>query len=112
MSARTRPGHPRSRGLVHRGTGHDFIAHFQRHAAPAGASALHVGTIDKIADADHRTDSVVGEPLQVVDEVLAREHLLRHPAVGEILKAEMAVEIDERRHDGLAGKIDARAARG
>src|SRR5204863_615028 len=93
--------------LVHCSARHDFIAYFQRHAAPTRSASFHIGAIDKIADADNRADSVIGKTLQMIDQVLAREHLLRHPAVRDVLVAEMAVQIDQRRHYGLAGEIDA-----
>ena len=52
----------------------------------------------------------IGKPLQMIDQVLAGEALLGHHPFGEILKTEMAMHIDQRRHHRLAGEIDARGA--
>ena len=71
---------------------------------------LHVGAVDQIADADGGADAVIGEPLHVIDQVLAGERLLRHRPFGNVLESEVAVQVDHRRHHGLAGEIDARGA--
>ena len=42
-------------------------------------------------------ESVVGEALQMVDQILAREIFLRHRAVDIVLESDVAVEIDLRR---------------
>src|SRR5258708_4632094 len=65
----------------------------------------HVG-----AGADGRRDAVIGVSLQVVDVVLADEVRLRQLAGDGIEESGMAVRIDDRRHHGLAGEIDARRA--
>ncbi|OLC44222.1 MAG: hypothetical protein AUH43_19200 [Acidobacteria bacterium 13_1_40CM_65_14] len=65
----------------------------------------HVG-----AGADDGGKSVIGVPTQVVENVLPVEVLLRHRAVALLEEAEMAVDIDHRRHDGLPRQIDARGA--
>jgi hypothetical protein len=46
----------------------------------------------------------------VVDVVLAGEIRLRHLSGDGIDEAGMAMRVDDRRHDGLAGEIDARRA--
>ncbi len=84
----------------------------QHYIAPAGAPALHVGAIDEVADADHSADAVEGETPEMVDEVFAGKGLLRHRAGGDVLKSEMAVEVDQRGHHGLAGEIDVSGACG
>ena len=69
--------------------------------------AVEIRTIDQVADADGCADSEVRETLQMIDEILAGEILLRHRPVPVVLVADMAVKIDLRRHDGLAREIDA-----
>ncbi len=46
----------------------------------------------------------------MIDVVLAREIRLRHLSGDGIDEAGVAVRIDDRRNDGLAGEIDARRA--
>jgi hypothetical protein len=47
---------------------------------------MHIRTADEIADTDDCTDAVVGKQLQVVDEVVACVHLLRHRSFGDVLE--------------------------
>src|SRR5438093_4554764 len=62
--------------------------------------------MEQVANADHGAESVVGETLQMVDEILAREVLLCHCPIDVVLISDVAVQIDLRRHHGLAGQID------
>ena len=64
LGARARPRHAGAGGPEQRRARDHFLAHPQRHVAPAGAAALHVGAVHQIADADDRADTVIGEPLQ------------------------------------------------
>ena len=105
-----RPRDARTRRAKQRRAGIDLVAHAQRHVAPVGPAAVQIGTIHQIADADHRAEAVVGQALQMVDQILAREILLRHRAVPIVLIADVAVEVDLGRHHGLAGQVDARCA--
>ena len=57
-----------------------------------------------------RGDPVVGVPLQVIDVVLSGEVRLRESSGDGIEESQMAVGVDNRRHDGLASQIDARRA--
>ena len=75
--ARARPGHAGACGLEQRRARNDLVAHAQRHVAPAGAAALHVGAVDEIADAHDRANPVIGEPLEMV--VIDRARLSNHP---------------------------------
>lgn len=67
---------------------------------------MQVGAILQVADADHRAESVPGEALEMIDQVLARVIFLRHRAVDIVLEADMAVEIDLAGHDGFASQVD------
>ena len=71
-------------------------------------AAVQVRTIDEVANADDRAEPVVRETLQMVDEVLAREILLRHRPVKVVLVPDVPMEINLRRHDAFARQIDAR----
>ena len=71
---------------------------------------MHIGTADKVTDTDDCADAVIRETLEVSDEILARKCFLRHRALGNILEAEMTVQIDHCGHDGLAGQIDAHSS--
>jgi hypothetical protein len=73
---------------------------------------VEIRTIDEITDANSRADAVVGETLQVIDEILSSEILLRHRPVPVVLVADVAVKVDLRRHDGLACQIDVRGSCG
>ena len=86
------------------------VPHAQRHVAPTRPAAVQIRPVDEVADADDRTEPVVGETLQMVDEILAREVLLGHRAVHIVLVSDVAVEIDLGRHDRLARQGDARRA--
>ena len=66
--------------------------------------------VDEVADADDGADAVIGQPLQMIDQVLACEGLLRHRAGRDVLVAEMAMEVGHCRHHGLAGEVDASSA--
>ena len=66
---------------------------------------MQIGSIDQVADADGRAEPVIREPLKMIDEILAREILLRHRAVPIVLIAKVTVEIDLRRHHRLTGQI-------
>ena len=68
---------------------------------------MHVGAVDEIADPDRGADAVEREALEMIDQVGAGEGLLRHRPGGNILEAEMAVHVDQRRHHRLAGEVDA-----
>ena len=46
----------------------------------------------------------------MVDEILAREVFLCHRSIPIVLISEVAVKIDFRRHDCLAGQVDAGGA--
>ena len=66
----------------------------------------------QIANADDRADTVIGKALQMVDKIVAGEHLLRHRAGGHVLIADVAMQINHGRHHRLAGESDARCAGG
>ena len=82
------------------------------HVAPILAAAVKIGAADEIGDAHYRADSVIGEALQMIDQVLAREGRLRHGVVGYVLKSEMTVEIDQCGHHGFAREVDVSGAGG
>jgi hypothetical protein len=73
---------------------------------------MKVGALDEIADAHSGAHAVIGEALQVVDQIFARVGRLRHRPVGNVLEADMAVQVDQRRHHGLAGEVHTRRAGG
>ncbi len=77
----------------------DFGAQFVRQLSHVGAGA------------DGRRDAVVGVALQVIDVVLAGKVRLRQLSRDSVEEPGVAVRIDDRRHHGLAGQIDARRAR-
>jgi hypothetical protein len=68
-----------------------------------GSAAVQVRAVHEIADADHSTDAVVRETLQVIDEILAGEIFLRHRAVEIVLISDVTVEIDLVGNDCLSG---------
>ena len=109
MGARSGPGDPRARRAKQRRIGDDLFPHLQRHVAPIRPAAMQIGTVFQIADADDRADTVVGESLQMVDEILARVEFLGHGSFRYVLESDVAVEIDHRGHDGLARQIDVRS---
>jgi len=43
----------------------------QRRIAPFGPAAMHVRSLDEVADAHHRTDTDKGEPLQMIESPIA-----------------------------------------
>ena len=96
--------------LKQRGARDDLVPHSQRHVAPLGPAAVQIRTVHQIADADRGADPVIRQALEVVDQVLAGEVLLGHRAVPIVLVADVAVQVDLRRHDGLAGQVDVRGA--
>ncbi len=65
----------------------------------------HVG-----AHADSRGEPVVGVAIQVVEKILAVEIRLRHAPVTLVKETKVAVNIDQRGRDGLAGQVDAGGA--
>ena len=111
VGAAARPGDARSGGLEQRGAGHDLVAHLQRHVAPSCTPTAQIRSIDQVADANRGADAVVGQALEVIDQVLTGEVLLRHRAVPIVLVADVTVQVDFRRHHELAGQIDMRGAR-
>ena len=48
----------------------------------------------------------------MVDQVLARVERLGHRALHDVLESDVAMEIDQRRHNGLAGQVDVCGSRG
>src|SRR5438552_17073094 len=66
--------------------------------------------IRQIAEIGSHTDgggeSVIGVALQMIEEILAIEIRFRHASVQLVEKSEMAMDINQRRNDGLTGKID------
>ena len=106
LGSRSGPGDPRARRAKQRRIGNDLFPHLQRHVSPIRPAAMHIGTVFQIADADGPADTVVGEALQVVDQILAREEFLGHGSFRDVLEPEVAVKIDDRRHDRLARQID------
>ena len=111
LRARAGPRNAWPRGPEQRRARNDFVPHSQRDVAPVGSTTVKVRAADQIADPDDRADAVVGEQLQVIDQVLARVHLLGHRAFSDVLEPDVPMEIDQRRHHGLAGEVDARGAR-
>src|SRR5262249_27087471 len=84
----------------------DLFADAQRHITPVRSASVEIRTVNEITDANDGAESVIREPLQVVDEVFAREVLLRHRAVPVMLIPDVAVEVDLSGHHGLARQID------
>ena len=77
--------------------GQQLVAELKRQLAEVGAHRLAGGNAE------------VGEPMHVVEDVLAR--VVLRPA-GEVLHvADVRVRVDERGNDRLAGQIDARRTR-
>src|SRR5579872_1683148 len=68
---------------------------------------MQIGAVEQVANPDGRAHPVVGETLQMVDQILSRVVFLGHRAIRVVLVAEVAVKIDLGRHDGLSGEIDA-----
>src|SRR5690242_15212653 len=108
MSLRSSAGvrDPRARGLEQRRIRRDLISNEQRYVAPTRSSAAKVGSIDEIADADRRAESVIGKNLEMRGEIRLREILLGHRPVGHVLEAEVAVRVDFARHYRFPGQID------
>jgi hypothetical protein len=71
---------------------------------------MEIRPIDQVANADGGADSVVGQTLQMIDEIVASEILFRHRPIPVVLVPDVAMKIDLRRHDGLARQIDVRRA--
>src|SRR2546427_5016196 len=67
---------------------------------------MQIGTVLEVANADGGAHAVVREALQMVDQILARVEGLGHRPFRHVLKSEMAVEIDQRRHDRFAGEVN------
>ena len=59
---------------------------------------------------DDGADAVVGVPLEVVDQVLAR--VVRVVVAESLLEPDVPVQVDERRHDRLAAQVDHRRVLG
>jgi hypothetical protein len=112
LRAGAREGDPRSCRSKQRRIRDDLIPHAQWHVAPVRPAAVQVGAVEQVADADRRADSVVGEALQMVGEILDRVELLGHGPFRDVLESVVAVEINQRRHDGLARQINMRRASG
>ena len=72
--------------------------------------ARHDLALCEVGNAEDGAVPEVGVTLQVVDEILAREVLLRHRPLDHVLEPEVTVRIDLRGHDGLARQVDARRA--
>ena len=70
--------------------------------------ARHDLALGEIGNADHGAETQVRVTLEMVDEVLAREVLLRRGPRDHVLESEVAMHIDLRRHDGLAGEVHSR----
>ena len=70
--------------------------------------ARHDLALGEIGNADHRTEPDVRVTLQMVDEVLARVVLLRRGPGHYVLESEMAMHVDFRGHDRLAGEVHSR----
>src|SRR5207237_8610676 len=85
VRSRTWPRDSRTGRPKQRCSRSDFITHPQRHITPVSPAAVHVRSIDQIADADGSAEPVISEPLKMIDEVLAREVFLRHRAVPIVL---------------------------
>src|SRR3984893_109560 len=47
----------------------------------------------------------------MIDEILAREELLRHGSFGDILEPEVTVDISHRGHDSLTRQVNTQSAR-
>ena len=126
--SRARPGYPLARGSKQRGIRDDLFLNPERYIAPGEAARFRhpgipwsleeiemVGRHDlplcKVGNADDRTEPEVRVTLQVVDEILACEVLLRRRPVHHVLVPKVAVHIDLRRHDSLACEIDPRRPR-
>ena len=106
LRARARPHHAGAGRLELRGARHDLVTQLEHDIAPSGAAAFHVAAVDKVADADGGADTVIGEPLHMIDQVLAREGFLRHRPIGDVLETKVTVQVDHGGHHGLAGEID------
>src|SRR5262249_7401650 len=107
-----RPCDARSGSAKQCSSRNDLLAHFQRHVSPVRSPTVQVRAVHEIADAYDRAESVVGETLQVVDQVVASKVFLGHCAVHIVLISDEAVQVDLRRHDGLPAQIDMNGARG
>ncbi len=107
MRAGIGPGDARTGGAKQRRARNDLVAHAQRHVAPFGPSAVQVGAVDQISNPNGGAESVGGEALEMVDQILTCVIFLRHGSVRGVLVTEVAMEIDFGGHHGLAGEIDA-----
>src|SRR5688572_10184817 len=107
LCARSRPCDSRTRGKEKRSAERHLVADAQRRAWPVGPTAAQVGPVDKIGYPNHTPDAVVRHSFEMVDEILTREVLLRHRPIEIMLIADMTVNIDLRRYDGLSRKIHA-----
>ena len=113
--ARLRRARHRKRDIIARGVGRpgsrigeaaadgeDARSVRNRLRAQAERQVAHVG-----AGAQHRGNTVISVALDMIDVVLAREVGFRHFAADGVEEAGMAVRVDDRRHHGLAGQINA-----
>ena len=73
---------------------------------------MEIGAVRQVADAYDGAESVIGETLKMIDEIVASIVFLRHSPVEIMLESDVAVKIDLGGHDGLAGEADAGGARG
>ena len=101
LCARSRPCDSRTRGKEKRCAERHLVADAKWRAAPVGPSAAQIGTVDKIGYPNHAADAVIRHAFEVIDEILTREVLLRHRPIEIVLIADMTVDIDLRRYDGL-----------
>src|SRR5678810_1218088 len=110
IGARTRPRNTRPCSAKERRTGDDFITDAQWHVTPIRPPAVQVRPVHEIADADHRAVSEVRKALEMIDEVLASEVLLRHRAIPIVLVTDVTMQIDFCWHDSLPSYVYTRCA--
>ena len=104
--SRTGPSDAGAGGAKQRGVGEDLFSHLQRNFAPVCPSAVHVGTVLEVAYANRRADSVVSEPLEMIDQILTRVESLGHRPFHHVLESDVAMQINQRRHDSFAREVD------
>src|SRR5207302_8000412 len=102
----TGPSDARASGAKQRGVGDDHFSHLQRNVVPVCPSAVHVGTVLEVAYADRRADSVVSEPLEMIDQILTSVESLGHRPFHHVLESNVAVQINQRRHDSFVREVD------